>query len=487
MAKHLSEWRGVPVFFYGQNYGFSFIEALFVSLGYKLLGFGALALKLSMLTLWTTGVLFYYAAASNISGTGRKGFWITLLLIFIPAWARWSMEARGGYITAFVLSSVIIFLISRPGASRMKWFIIGALTGLVFLSQRVWVIGLIPLFFLLWKKEYKILNLISFFFGTALMVIVVFLSADFMQNGSNAEFLGVYINLDPRVNTYILRFLELIYVNLTGFYYMEHSFRPDPVTGLIAAIWVLLIITGAAIRIMRIKNKNYNAWANALFLSTAFTALFIPLLGGPFFGYRYILPLSGFMILWIGVEALDYAGKNIRIRKAQYILLFILITLGVYSLISFRNFSFLPKIEISGKDANEEKMMDSFIGSLKDNGIRYAFSLEPLLTWYVMFYSKEEVLSRCTEPYDRYPGYPHAVDKAFEEGKRSAIIGYAHDIPGYLLKNPDNIIVAGTRYFIYPDPGRELLVSIGLTGNRNQDRKVCVPLQYKDPKTIIIE
>ena len=143
MAKHLSEWKEIPIFFYGQNYGFSLIEALFISLGYKLLGVGALSLKLSMLALWIVGVLFYYLAASNITGDNRKGFWITLLLIFIPAWARWSMEARGGYITAFVVSSIIIFLISQSRINCIKWFVIGIATSIVSLS--IWIVGLLPI------------------------------------------------------------------------------------------------------------------------------------------------------------------------------------------------------------------------------------------------------------------------------------------------------------------------------------------------------
>jgi hypothetical protein len=487
MAKHLFEGKGIPIFFYGQNYGFSLIEVLFVSLGYKLLGISALSIKLSILALWIIGVLFYYSAASNIIGTNKKGFWLTLLLIFIPAWAKWSMEARGGYVTAFVVTSIIIFLISQSRANRAKWFFIGIATSIVFLSQRIWVVGLLPILLFKAIEKYKTSNVINFMSGATFSALIVNLSAKFMEGGSNSDFLKIYINFNFRLITDALRFLKLIFVNLTGYYYMEHSFKPDFVTSSIAAAWMALIIIGAAIQIIQIKNKNYNAWARILFFSTAFTIIFIPLLDSPFFGYRYMLPLSGFMILWIGVVISDYASKNIRLKGALVILLFVLIISGVYSLINFRNFTFLPRINIPCEVTSEEKMMSSFVKYLKDNDIKYTFSLEPLVGWCVMFYSKEEVLSRCTEPYDRYPEYPLRVDKALQEGKKTAIIGYAHDIPKYLLKKPKNIIVIGTRYFIYPNPDRELLVALGLTGNREPDRKVWIPLKYLDPKTIIIE
>lgn len=487
MAKHLSEGKEIPPFFYGQNYGFSLIEALFGALGYKLLGLSAISLKLSMLTLWIIGVLFYYLAASNIIGDNRKGFWITLLLISIPAWAVWSMKARGGYITAFVVSSIIIFLISQSRTNCTKWFVIGIATSIVFLSQPIFIVALLPILLFKAIEKYKILHVISFISSATLMAFIVNLSVKFIKGGSNFIFLKSYIIFDFDLINNALKLLKSIYVNLTGFYYLDYFFNPDFVTSSIAVIWIILIIIGVAIQITQIKKREYYAWARILFLSTALTIISTLVLDSPYFGYRYLLPLSGFTILWIGVEISDYVSKNIQFKELCYILLFAIIIFGAYSLISFRNFTFLPKIKISGENISEEKRISLLIKYLKDNDIKYTFSLEPLLTWYVMFYSKEEILSRHTEPYDRYPEYPQVVDKAFEERKKTAIIGYANEIPKYLLKNPRNIIVIGTRYFIYPNPDRELLTSVGLIGNRDPIRKVHNFLKYRDPKYILTE
>lgn len=487
MAKHLSEGKEIPIFFYGQNYGFSLIEALFGALGYKLLGVSALSLKLSMLALWIIGVLFYYLAASNIIGDNRKGFWLTLLLIFIPAWAIWSMKARGGYTTAFVVSSIIIFLISQSRINCVKWFVIGIATSIVFLSQRIWIVGLLPILLFRAIKKCKISHIISFISGVTLMALIVNLLVKFIKGGSNLIFFTTPVIFNFSLINNALKLLKSIYVNLTGFYYLDYFFNSDFVTSAIAVIWIILIIIGVVIQITQIKKRKYDTWAHILFLSTTFTIISTWVLDSPFFGYRYLLPLSGLMILWIGVEISDYVSKNIQFKKACYLLSFTLIILGVYSLISFRDFTFLPKIKISGENISEEKRISLLIKYLKDNDIKYTFSLEPLLTWYAMFYSKEEILSRHTEPYDRYPEYPQAVDKAFEERKKTAIIGYSYAIPKYLLKNLGNIIVIGNRYFIYPNPDRRLLTSVGLIGNRDPDRKVCNPLKYRDPKYILVE
>jgi len=487
MAKHLSEGKEIPIFFYGQNYGFSLIEALFVSLGYKLLGISAFSVRLSILALWIIGVVFYYLAASNITRDNRKGFWITLLLIFIPAWAIWSMKARGGYITAFVVTSIIIFLISQLRINRIKWFVIGMATSIVFLSQRIWIVGLLPILLFRIIEKHRISKVMSFISGATLTVIIMNLSAKFLERGSNSEFLKIYINFNFHLLNNALKLLKSIYTNLTGCYYMDYFFKPDFVTSSISVSWLILIIIGTAIRITRIKKRKYNAWGGILFVSTAFTIIFTWVLDSPFFGYRYLLPLSGFMILWLGVEICDYTGQNIRLKKRCYVLLFVLIFLGTYSLINFRNFSFLPNIKVSGENISEEKRILSFIEYLKDKDIKYTFSLEPLLTWYVMFYSKEEILSKTTEPYDRYPEYPREVDKAFEGGKKTAIIGFAQQIPEYLLKKSRNIIVIGARYFIYLNPEEKLLTSVGLKNKRSPDRRMFNPLKYRDPKSVLID
>ncbi len=96
MAKHFFEGKEIPVFFYGQNYGFSFVEVLFISLAYVIGGFSAVSVKVSMLFLWLAGVIFYYLALDQLAI--KKGWngtvYIVLLFLFSPAWAVWSMKAE---------------------------------------------------------------------------------------------------------------------------------------------------------------------------------------------------------------------------------------------------------------------------------------------------------------------------------------------------------------------------------------------------------
>jgi len=112
MAKHFSEGKVIPYFFYGQNYGFALIEVFIISLFYKTVGISDLSIKISMLLLWIVGVIFFYKTLKQIEP--KKHGWTLMLTIFLfvlsPAWAIRSLKAHGGYITSFGLSSVVTYM-----------------------------------------------------------------------------------------------------------------------------------------------------------------------------------------------------------------------------------------------------------------------------------------------------------------------------------------------------------------------------------------
>ena len=113
MAKHVAQGREFPIFFYGQHYAFSSVEAADWRTGLpRLAASGAMPLKLSMLALWTLGVVFLFLALSRLLGAARS-FWITAILVLNPTWAVWSMKAGGGYLTSFTATAVLLWLIAR--------------------------------------------------------------------------------------------------------------------------------------------------------------------------------------------------------------------------------------------------------------------------------------------------------------------------------------------------------------------------------------
>lgn len=148
MAKHLYEGKEVPVFFYGQRYGFSLIETWTISVFYFFTGISDAAVKIAMLLLWSLGILFFYKTLKRIKGdTTLLPILITLLFVVSPAWAIWSMKARGGYITAFFFSNLCVYLLLGTKLSKKTWayFATGILLVIIYASQPLWIPGLMPL------------------------------------------------------------------------------------------------------------------------------------------------------------------------------------------------------------------------------------------------------------------------------------------------------------------------------------------------------
>jgi len=111
MAKHLSEAKELPFYFYGQSYGFSFIEVLPLSISFLIFGVSDLVAKATMLFIWTLGILLFYRTLKHFPSSNKWApLLITLLFVAAPAWAVWSMKARGGYVSAFFLFPLFTYL-----------------------------------------------------------------------------------------------------------------------------------------------------------------------------------------------------------------------------------------------------------------------------------------------------------------------------------------------------------------------------------------
>src|SRR5919198_1541998 len=118
-------------------------------------GVGALPLRPAMLGIWIVGILFYFLAFSWVLGVARS-FWITLVLVLMPAWAVSSMRALGGYITAFSATAVAFYLITRNDNLRSTpWIMAGCVSAIIYFSQPLWLPGLLPivLFFLVSSRR----------------------------------------------------------------------------------------------------------------------------------------------------------------------------------------------------------------------------------------------------------------------------------------------------------------------------------------------
>src|SRR6476620_10679616 len=68
MGMHLAQGREFPIFFYGQKYGLSIVEAPAAALSFTLFGTGAVPLKIAILSVWIAGLAFYFLAFARVVG-----------------------------------------------------------------------------------------------------------------------------------------------------------------------------------------------------------------------------------------------------------------------------------------------------------------------------------------------------------------------------------------------------------------------------------
>ena len=145
-----------PVYFYGQNYGLSIIEAALISLGVLVFGAGMLAIKIPMLVFWSGAVALSALAFFKLSRQNKLATALFVLVIVLsPTWLVWSMKARGGYLTSFFFSSLIVYLLVqyKDRLNPILWMLVGVSMIVVYEAQPIWLPCLVPIVaFFGWKQ-----------------------------------------------------------------------------------------------------------------------------------------------------------------------------------------------------------------------------------------------------------------------------------------------------------------------------------------------
>jgi hypothetical protein len=467
MAKHLAHGRELPVFFYGQHYGFSSIEAAAGALSFLALGAGALALKIAMLALWIAGVLFFYLALSRLM---RRGPAFVMLGVFVlsPAWAVWSMKARGGYLTAFAATSVLVWLLTRDQArTEGRWAAAGVLTAVICVAQPLWLPGVLPIVAAALIADRRWLWAITYLAVSATPVLFLKIASVTSGDAWGGPALGgvdlaAVLQSLPAIG-------HQIYVNFTGSYYLGWAIDPPgPVTRILAVTWCGILAAAALLQLYRLAARRYLLSSHLLFLGL-FLTLVAEALALRARDARYLLPMSGLLIALVGIDIQDLVGRRLPGRRAAFGAACLMLIAGAVSLTEFRSFAFLwnnPPGSMS-----EAARLRRVIDVLHSRGIAHVYSMNGLLGMQLVFYSDEQVVSRSADLTDRYPPYVMAVDRALAGGQPVAVVGYtnASGAPGCwdvpictggiegIVSNPGAIVTVDGKYFIYPGADRSLL------------------------------
>lgn len=435
MAKYMLENKDFSLFFLGQKYGFAIVETSIIAVFYSFLGINTIAVKLAMLSLWTMGVLLYHKVFLNISKDQHKALIFSLLFVCLPAWAVWSMKARGGYLTAFCTSAAIFYLLFefRFLHQKIVWLLIGILIAIVYESQSLWLVGVLPLLVFQMMQHKKTTKLLLLIFGFA----IIFIACEIYKQNIIVAYIppthlpdfGSIGCLTNRLPSYILK-------SFTGYYYFDTYYTADSSSQICAGIMFGLIVV---LLLVGIRQFIFHRKQNALFIfSTIFIIgfwaanLFFPKTEG-----RYLLPLTEFAIL-----SLCIATANKKITKTEWRMGTAIVGIGLVSLIPFYQFEFL---------VGRKKELSDIMDILKKNKTAYSYSADCMLPWHLAFYSSEALLSRNPYYNGRNKAYDLAVDSNWQHGGRCAIIGIKNERP----KNKDSSYILLNEFFVQLQPTQD--------------------------------
>jgi hypothetical protein len=469
MAKHVAQGKELPVFFYGQHYAFSTVEAAAGALSFVMFGVGALPLKLAMLALWTVGVLFLFLAQSRFLGPTRS-FWITAVLILNPAWAAWSMKPGGGYLTAFTATAALMWLLAhdRDGGAAWRWPIAALLTSIIYLAQPLWLPGVLPMVAVALVVRRRLSSAAGYVAVAAAAVLIVKLATRTTAEAWGGPAVG---NADLFGS--LSRVAQQIYLHLTGSYYLSWAIDPPGrATIALAVVWCAVLPAALLMQLYRLVTRRYHPLSHLLFASVAATLAAEWLLLSAR-DARYLLPLSALLVPLAGVELLDLIERRILPTWTAVAVTAVLLLLGAVSMREFSEFNYLwrnPPIRWT-----EARRLQQVIRYLKVKDVRHVFSMNGMLDSQLVFYSDEQVISRWADPLGRYPRYVTEVDRALAAGEPVAIVGYTHtsgapgcwDVPicsgglEGMIANPESIFTVDGKYFVYVGGDRALLKKLG--------------------------
>lgn len=157
MARHISQGRDFPVFWYGQPF-MGALEAYLAAFYFLLLGPGRFALYLAPFTFSLVFLAAVYFLAREYAGP-KSAVWAVLLAACPSAYAaNFYLAPRGGYVESLALGSLILLFLRRiiygpRSGARLNYFWLGLFLGLLFWTIPLFIYFLATLLVFLFLKD----------------------------------------------------------------------------------------------------------------------------------------------------------------------------------------------------------------------------------------------------------------------------------------------------------------------------------------------
>jgi 4-amino-4-deoxy-L-arabinose transferase-like glycosyltransferase len=449
MIKELLNNGHIPLFFYGQNYALVFPEVLLGASISLVLGANIIGMKTAMLILWLISIVVIYYIGKKIFLSRHLAFLSTMFFSSIPAWFDWSTKARGGYLTSFLLSNIII-LLTLYKRSNGKILAISAFLVIIYYAQPLWLIMLIPFIAYYFLKNYKfkqnILLPVSFLILLAMSHFILLVSNIKYQN-PNKLGLGKFIyNAENIFNNY--------YVAHSGKFFDAAVLKMNHLVSLNSLVFVTILLIVIIYNIYLIINKKIKKIALVFLLSIFFYTLFILFSNEQAFSYRYLLPVfmpSVFLII--------ITVNNLLNKKLKNLLYLFLVCYSILSLICsslFYNYLF-PKMDDGYTEVERIEYLGTF---LNKNNIKCVYALDWMISQHINYFMPE-IKTRHQTIDTRRTEDSSIVDSMLQQKNNCALVGLWYHASLFAnLYNFNDIIIIDNRYIVYLHPQKNDLLKL---------------------------
>ncbi len=383
----------IPIYFYGQQYGFSTLETLLVAIGIKIFGHTSLAIRMPMLFLFLIAFTFFVL---NLKRLINKDTLLIVLIIVLsvtaPSWILASLKARGGYLTAFFISNLMVFLALYKDINKI-WVLIsqGFLVVLLFESQKLWI----PSTILIVIASLSVVN--NYFSVSWRKILALTTSIVISFSAFHLYKQKVYtVWQEPKIGLLsILNKLpelpSLILSSFNGNYWLHISFDEKFNLNNTANSVLLLVIILISI------NLFIKAHFKNILPIIIISAIFGSLIGyiAPLSSSRYLLPLHFTIYYCISFLIICFPHKIIK--RLFTVLSIVIIAAQVHYLPKFLNYSF---INISAEDNykggivnDDTALFEDLLGILRLTGVNNVVSVNNFLQYYIIYFSGGEIVA----------------------------------------------------------------------------------------------
>lgn len=397
MGRDLITGRNIPFYFYGQQYGFSFFEALSAGFFILFFGSGLASLKLGGMLIFSLGIQRYLKIFRAKELPLLPFLIMAAILCLFPTWQVWGTKLRGGYLTAFVGVAFIAEQLLLFDKWELKnWLKVAGISALIIVAQPIFLFLVLPLIVFRLTQMERSHILPTFGLGAGALVLLripVYLN-DFVWTPVG---LGKF-NLDGITHYFVKGFWSVF----TGFYAFSDIYDVPEIVKIGSVVFLLLV---SLVLIVAIVSGSTQLRIQVLLLLLGMVLSLFPSVAFGIGGGRYLLPFfTGLMLVLVWFTS----NQLIEIKPVAYLVFLLSLfasliptTMGYKQFVGFWLESHL----------NDMLVLNELKSELEKREIKHGFASEWQVFWQLNYLGNEEINLRYVSMEDRAQRF---IDRANE-------------------------------------------------------------------------